>query len=117
VTPDQLKAARALLGWSFDRLAARSGTTAQLVSTFEKTGRMMSVTAPRRMVPIDAVAAVRTTLEQAGIDFTDGDAPGVRIGNQDNDSGSDEGRSDVAGVESNPVERPQRHLNPHGKNV
>jgi len=68
VTPDQLRAARALLGWSFDRVAARSGTSAQLVRTFEKTGRIMSMKIPGRPVPVDAVAAVRTTLVQlAGI--------------------------------------------------
>jgi len=79
VTPDQLKAARALLGWSFDRVAARSGTSAQLVSTFEKTGRIVSMNVPGRPVPIDAVAAVRTTLEAAGVEFTNGDEPGVKL--------------------------------------
>jgi len=48
MTPDQLKAARALLGWSFDRVAARSGTSAQLVRTFEKTGRIVSMNIPGR---------------------------------------------------------------------
>jgi len=79
VTPDQLKAARALLGWSFDRVAARSGTSAQLVSTFEKTGRIVSMNVPGRPVPIDAVAAVRTTLEAAGVEFTNGDELGVKL--------------------------------------
>jgi len=79
VTPDQLKAARALLGWSFDRLAAQSGTSAQLVSTFEKAGRIVPMNIPGRPVPTDAVAAIRTTLEAAGVEFTDGDAPGVKL--------------------------------------
>jgi len=64
VTPDQLKAARALLGWSFDRVAARSGTSAQLVRTFEKTGRIVSMNIAGRPVQIDAVAAIRDTLVQ-----------------------------------------------------
>jgi transcriptional regulator with XRE-family HTH domain len=79
VAPDQLKAARALLGWSFDRVAARSGTSAQLVRAFEKTGRIVPMNIPGRPVPIDALAAIRDTLEAAGIEFTNGDAPGVRM--------------------------------------
>ncbi len=79
MTPDQLKAARALLGWSFDRVAVRSGTSAQLVRTFEKTGRIVSMNIPGRPVPVDAVAAVRNTLEAAGIEFTNGDEPGVKL--------------------------------------
>ncbi len=79
MTPDQLKAARALLGWSFDRVAARSGTSAQLVRTFEKTGRIVSMNIPGRPVPTDAVAAVRTTLEAAGVEFTNGDELGVKL--------------------------------------
>ena len=79
MTPDQLKAARALLGWSFVRVAARSGTSVQLVRTFEKTGRIVSMNIPGRPMPIDAVAAVRTTLEAAGVEFTDGDELGVKL--------------------------------------
>ncbi len=79
MTPDQLKAARALLGWSFDRVAARSGTSAQLVRTFEKTGRIVSMNIAGRPVQIDAVAAIRDTLEAAGVEFTNGDAPGVKL--------------------------------------
>ena len=79
MAPDQLKAARALLGWSFDRVAARSGTSAQLVRAFEKTGRIVPMNIPGRPVPIDALAAIHDTLEAAGIEFTNGDAPGVRM--------------------------------------
>jgi transcriptional regulator with XRE-family HTH domain len=46
VTPDQLKAARTLLGWSYDRVGSRSGTSAQMVSTFEKTGRIVPMNIP-----------------------------------------------------------------------
>lgn len=77
MAPDQLKAARALLGWSFDRVAARSGTSAQLVRAFEKTGRIVPMNIPGRPVPIDAIAAVRNTLEAGGVEFTNRDTPGV----------------------------------------
>ena len=79
MTPDQLKAAGVLLGWSFVRVAARSGTSVQLVRTFEKTGRIVSMNIPGRPMPIDAIAAVRTTLEAAGVEFTDGDELGVKL--------------------------------------
>lgn len=79
MTPDQLKAARALLGWSFDRLGAQSSTSAQLVSMFEKTGRTMSMKISDRTDKVDALAAIRTALEAAGVEFMNGDAPGVRL--------------------------------------
>jgi len=34
---------------------------------------------PGRPVPIDAVAAIRDTLEAAGVEFTNGDEPGVKL--------------------------------------
>jgi len=77
--PDQVKAARALLGWSLDRLAARSGTSVPMVTAFEQTGRVVFSNGRSRALPVDAVAAVRTALEAAGIEFTNGDAPVVRL--------------------------------------
>ena len=82
MTPGQMKAARLLLGWSAKRLAARSGTSAAMVTVFEQTGRLMSLNSRFRTVPVDAVDAIRTTLEAAGVEFTDGDAPGVRLRKQ-----------------------------------
>ena len=79
MTPDQMKAARALLGWGLKRLAARSDTSIQMVTVFEQTGRVVSLNSISRTVPVDAVAAVRTVLEQAGVVFTNGDQPGVKL--------------------------------------
>ena len=79
MTSDQLRAARALLGWSFERLAARSGTSVAMARVFEQTGRVVPISSRNRMVPVNAVAAIRATLEAAGAEFTDGDAPGVRL--------------------------------------
>ena len=79
MTPDQLKAARTLLGWSYDRVGSRSGTSAQMVSTFEKTGRIVPMNIPGRPVQVDAVAATRSTLEAAGVEFTEGNTPGARL--------------------------------------
>ena len=79
MTSDQAKAARALLRWSFRRLAALSDTSIQMVTVFEQTGRVVSVSSRNRTMPFDAVAAVRAALETAGIEFTDGHMPGVRL--------------------------------------
>jgi len=77
VTPDQVKAARLLLGWSMSRLGMRSGTSVHTVRSFEQAGRIASMYC--RTDQVDAVAAIRDTLEAAGIEFTNGDAPGVRM--------------------------------------
>lgn len=79
VTPDQVKAARALLGWSITRLSAHSDTSYEVVRTFERTGRITYIKGPNRVQMIDAIAAIRTILEEAGVEFTDEDAPGVRL--------------------------------------
>lgn len=78
MTPDQLKAARALLGWSFERLAARSGTSVAMVTEFEQTGRVVPLSSRSRMMPVDVVAAIRAALETAGVEFTNRRVPGVR---------------------------------------
>ncbi len=79
MTPDQMKAARALLGWNQIQLGLRSDTTRNVVKKFEATGQVASV--HRRPDLTDPLAAVRATLEAAGIEFTDGDAPGVKLWN------------------------------------
>ncbi len=61
------------------RLAARSGTSVQMVTVFEQTGRVVSMNGRDRAVPFDPVAAVRATLEAAGVEFPDGDEPGVKL--------------------------------------
>ncbi len=77
MTPDQVKAARALLGWSKLQLGLRSDTSLYVVKTFEQTGRVALV--HRRPDLTNPLTAVRATLEAAGVEFTNGDAPGVRL--------------------------------------
>ncbi len=67
MTPDQLRAARALLGWSQIQLGLRSDTTRYVVKKFELTGQVASVL--RRPDLTDPLAAIRATLEAAGIEF------------------------------------------------
>ena len=77
MTPDQVRTARVLLGWSKLRLGLRSDTYPYVMTTFEQTGRVVLVR--QRLDLIDALVAVRAALEEAGVQFTDGDVPGVRL--------------------------------------
>jgi len=78
VTPHQVKAARLLLGWSMSRLGMRSGTSVHTVKSFEQTGRVASMYG--RTKQVDAVAAIRATLEAAGIEFTpENDGGGMQL--------------------------------------
>jgi ribosome-binding protein aMBF1 (putative translation factor) len=80
MTPDQLRAARALLGWSQMQLGLRSDTSIHVVRTFEQTGWVMTV--QRRPDLTDPLAAIRAALEAAGVEFTNGDVPGVQLRKQ-----------------------------------
>lgn len=66
----QSRAGRALLNWSREKLATVSGVPARTVADFE-----LGNTTPRATT----TAAIRSALESAGVEFTDGDAPGVRL--------------------------------------
>ncbi len=77
MTPAQLKAARELLGWGTQKLAGHSRTTPYLISTYERSGRV-AVTYGRMCLG-DPLLAIRAVLEEAGIEFTSDDAPGVRL--------------------------------------
>ena len=74
-----MKAARKLLGWSRVKLGALSNTSVTMVRVFEQSGRVVSLNDRIRTVSVDALAAIRATLEAADIEFTNGDAPGVRL--------------------------------------
>jgi len=77
VTPDQIRAARDLLGWSRKQLGARSGISLNVVKVLEQDGRAMPLFIQTEQV--DAEAAIRATLEAAGVQFTNGDEPGVKL--------------------------------------
>jgi hypothetical protein len=77
VTPGQVQVARKLLGWSRTQLGVRSGTSIHVVQTFERTGQVAKLHG-RRAEQVDTVAAIRATLEAAGIEFTNRRVSGVR---------------------------------------
>lgn len=64
------RAARALLGWTQGELAEQAKLGVSTVYDFER---------ERRAIPADTEAAIQRALEQAGVEFLDGDAPGVRL--------------------------------------
>jgi transcriptional regulator with XRE-family HTH domain len=69
-TAHQCRAARALLGWSRDKLAETSKVGASTLGDFERQVR----------TPHDHILAdIRSALESAGVEFTDGEQPGVRL--------------------------------------
>ena len=77
MTPYQLRAARALLGWSRLHLALRSATSEHIVTTYEKAGRVAGQY--RQAEQSNPIAAIRATLEAAGIEFASGRTPGARL--------------------------------------
>lgn len=70
IAPAQLRAARALLDWSRDQLAEAAATTTRTLARLEA-----GENAPRSTT----LTAIRIALEAAGVEFTNGDAPGVRL--------------------------------------
>jgi DNA-binding XRE family transcriptional regulator len=73
LTPRQLRAARALLGWSRAMLADKSGVPVRTIENFEA----------EKVTPLLTTAGkLRLTLERAGVIFQDADreaGPGVRL--------------------------------------
>ena len=67
----QFRAARGLLGWSQTDLAKKAGLSLPTVKRFE--------TAAGARVSADAAAAMRQAIERAGVEFTNGTWPGVRL--------------------------------------
>jgi transcriptional regulator with XRE-family HTH domain len=69
-SPAQCRAARGLLKWSQADLAQASKVVPKTIVYFEREDR----------TPYDrTLAAIRAALEAAGVEFTNGDQPGVRL--------------------------------------
>jgi transcriptional regulator with XRE-family HTH domain len=70
MSPDQCRAARGWLNWTQQQLADRAKIGLSTLRDFES----------RRRRPIaNNLDAIRRALEAAGIEFTNGDVPGVRM--------------------------------------
>jgi transcriptional regulator with XRE-family HTH domain len=72
ISPEQVRAARGLLDWSRDQLAAETGVAKRTLVRFEASE---SETRP------STIAAIRAALEAAGVEFIaeNGGGPGVRL--------------------------------------
>ena len=73
LVPAQCRAARALLNWSQEDLVARAKIAKKTIADFER-----SATHPRRQT----LAQITAAFEQAGVEFLNGKAPGVRVRRQ-----------------------------------
>ena len=70
MTPEQCRAARGLKDWSQSKLAAEARVGESTVRNFEA----------GRSVPVaNNLSAIQKALESAGVEFTNGDQPGVRL--------------------------------------
>ncbi|WP_282571896.1 helix-turn-helix domain-containing protein [Roseomonas acroporae] len=70
MSPAQSRAARGLLNWSQEQLAAKASVSVTTLRNFER-GATVPVT--------NNLAAIRSALEVGGVEFTNGDQPGVRM--------------------------------------
>jgi transcriptional regulator with XRE-family HTH domain len=70
MTPAQCRAARGLIDWSQVKLAEVAAVAVSTVTSFEQSSR---VATPER------IQAMRAALERAGVEFINGDEPGVKL--------------------------------------
>ena len=70
ITAAQIRAARALLDWEQTALAEKSGVSAVTISAIER-----GSSDPRA----STLTKIQRAFEAAGIEFTNGEAPGVRL--------------------------------------
>ena len=69
IAAEQCRAARALLKWTQGELAGKAGLALSTIKDFE---------AERRTPHTSNLAEIERVFMAAGIEFTNGDAPGVR---------------------------------------
>jgi predicted transcriptional regulator len=70
ITPAQCRAARGLVEMDQGTLADDAMVSRSVIIDFEK---------GRRVPTRNNLAAIQRVLEEAGVEFTNGDAPGVRL--------------------------------------
>ena len=73
---EQIRAARALLGWEQKRLAVAAGVSVETIGRLERTRGAVSAY-------VGTVDTIQKVLEEVGIEFINGEAPGVRLRRRD----------------------------------
>ena len=69
----QLRAARALLDWNQTELANKAGVSVETIKRLERIVGSLEAT------KVSTLDAITKALNKAGVEFTNGDAPGVRL--------------------------------------
>lgn len=77
IAPEQVWAARGLLRWSRERLSSESDVPYGFIVKFERLGHIAPVFSRER--GFNGLSAIRQALEAAGVTFTHGDEPGVKL--------------------------------------
>ena len=72
ITSELIRAARALLRWNQANLARASGVSVPTIKRLEAIPGILGAHS-------STVTALRRALESAGVEFTNGNAPGVRL--------------------------------------
>ena len=72
LTSEQLRGARAMLRWEQTQLASAADVSVETVKRLEK----MPGLVPGQVSTVDRI---KRALEAAGVEFTNGDVPGVRL--------------------------------------
>jgi transcriptional regulator with XRE-family HTH domain len=69
----QLRAARALLNWSQSDLAERTELSVETIKRLERMNGTLDAT------KVSTLSAITGAFTKAGVEFTNGDAPGVKL--------------------------------------
>ena len=72
MTSDQIRAARALVRWSARELAEKADLSLPTIQRLEAAEGIPSTS-------VKTLMSIKAALEKAGVEFTDGDTPGVRL--------------------------------------
>ena len=72
MTSDQIRAARALVRWSARELAEKADLSLPTIQRLEAAEGVPSTS-------VQTLMSIKAALEQVGVEFTDGEAPGVRL--------------------------------------
>jgi transcriptional regulator with XRE-family HTH domain len=72
LTSDQIRAARALVRWSARELAEKADLSLPTIQRLEAAEGVPSTS-------VQTLISIKAALEKVGVEFTDGEAPGVRL--------------------------------------